>query len=278
MTYERNGINVIYENSEQDGKLLADYLGNKFDPDGGRFDYGQEQETRNKHALTYMGEWHGEIINDHCLKITSQPDTLLGILSERIFELDTAGSRLSITQKMKNISSEPISYFFWGRTLIKLGGKLITPLKPDSSIPGKWGRYIWGNPVKFETDSLDPGVQVKNNLLSLIPTAAGNEKYGTDAEAGWMAYGYKGLLFIKKYRFNENISYTEHFNQTNIFYTNKKLFAEMEPISPTVLLNPGEEYSYPENWYLVEYPPAWEIDFEVEKAAQLIDGYAYPVP
>ncbi len=276
MAYERDGINIIYENPDQDGKLLADYLKNKFDPDGGRFDYGQELTTRDKHAITFMGEWHGEIMNDHCLKIISQPDRNLGILSVRMFELDPITSQLSVTQIMKNISSEPTSYFFWGRTLVKVGGKLLTPLNPKSAMPGNWGRYIWGDPVEFKVDTSDPGVQIKNNMFSLVPTIAGNEKYGTDSREGWMAYGYKGLLFIKKYHFYENMSYTEHFNQTNIFYTNKKLFAEMEPISPTALLQPGEEYSYSENWYLIEYPPASDINFDIVKAAQFVKQYEYP--
>ncbi len=276
MVYERNGVNPIYEDPKQDGILLQDFEEKSFDPDGGRFDYGQEKVTSKKHNLTYMGKWHGEILDDHSVKLTSQPDSSLGILSIRIFELDSETSRLAITQTMKNISSKSLEYFFWGRTLVKVGGKLMMPLNPDSNIPGKWGRYIWGEQEKFENDPADPGVEIIENIFSLIPSEAGNAKYGTDARDGWMAYGYKGLLFFKKYNFYEDQPYTELYDQTNIFYTNKTLFAEMEPISPTAVLEPGEEYSYTENWYLIEYPPASDNRFDVIEAARVIGEYKYP--
>ena len=275
MVYERDGINVIYEDPRQDGKLLKNYLEEGFDPDGGRFDYGQELVTMDIHQLTYMGPWMGEILDEHTLKITSQPDTSLGILSSRLFHLDPASSELTVIQTMKNISSEATEYFFWGRTLVKVGGKLIMPLNPESTIPGRWGRYIWGEDERFETDPDDPGVDIQGNIFSLIPTEAGNAKYGSDAKNGWMAYGYRGLLFIKRYEYDEKMTYTELYNLTNIFYANRNLFAEMEPVSPTAFLNPGEEYSYTEKWYLEKYPPASDNHFDVNEAADIIEAMEF---
>ncbi len=266
MVYERNGINVVYENPDQDGLLLKDYLKVGFDPDGGRFDYGQEEITRNIHAGTYMGPWIGTIVNNYCLEINSVEDKDLGILSSRIFSLDPNSSKLRITQTMKNISDKPSEYFFWGRTLVKTGGKLFMPINPESQIPGEWGRYIWGKPEKFENDPNDPGVAITDNIFSLNPEIAGNAKYGNDSRAGWMAYGYKSLLFIKKYGYFPKEVYTEKYGLTNIFYTNKNAFAEMEPISPTAYLKPGEFYSYTEDWFLLEYSPCSETDFNVTKA------------
>jgi hypothetical protein len=270
MAYERDGINVIYEDRLQDGKLLGDYLEGGFNPDGGRFDYGQEKITREIHQLTYMGAWRGEIVDDYALEITSQPDTTLGLLSSRLFRLDPQSSKLTVTQTMKNISSETTEYFFWGRTLVKLGGKLFMPLNPESVIPGKWGRYIWGENERFEIDPEDPGVDIQGGIFSLDPILAGNAKYGTDAKDGWMAYGYKGLLFVKKYEYDEMMQYTELYNLTNIFFTNRKKYAEMEPVSPTPSLKPGEKYSYTEKWYLEKYYPANDNQFDVTEAAAII--------
>jgi len=269
MKYERNGINVIYENRDQDGLMLHDYIEQKFDPDGGRFDYGQEQVTKDLHSQTYMGKWTGEIISRLCLKITSLPDSALGILSTRVFELDPESARLRITQTMKNISDKSTDYFFWGRTLVKPEGKLFMPINPESRFPDKWGRYIWGDPEIFESDPEDPGVEIKNGIFSLIPQKAGNEKYGTDSHKGWMAYGYKSLMFIKKYEYFPNQKYTEKYGLTNILYTNK-LFAEMEPVSPAALLKPGEIYSYAEDWFLLEYSACQEINFDVIRAREFL--------
>jgi len=270
MVYERNGVNVIYENSQQDGKLLAEYLSQGFDPDGGRFDYGQESITRDKHALTYMGPWNAEIKDDFSVNLTSQPDSDLGILSTRTFSLDPQTSRLTILHKMENISQAETEYFVWGRTLVRLGGKLFTPLNPESKMPGQWGRYIWGDKVTFNNAPDDKGVKLENGFFTLIPSEAENQKYGTDSQAGWMAYGYNGLLFIKSYGYQPAEEYTEHFGQTAIFYTNKKIFAEMEPIFPIAKLKKGESASFIEKWYLEPFSEAASKSFDVSKASKIV--------
>ncbi len=273
MVYKKNGIDVIYENPSQNGKTYQDFLAHPFDPDAGRFDYGQESVTQKLHALTWMGPWEGEIVDDYTVVISSQPDQKLGLLSTRTFTLDPGSSRLKVIQTMKNITGDTLEYFFWGRTLVKTGGKLFMPLNPESVIPGKWGRYIWGDPVKYETDPDDPGVDVEKNMFSLIPEEAGNQKYGNDSHAGWMAYGFKGLIFVKEYGYFPEKAYREHYNQTNIFYVAKKRFAEMEPISPQWTLKPGGSASYTENWYLLVYPPAENTDFDVVKAKKFLLKY-----
>ena len=275
MSFERNGINIIYEDSSQDGLLLGDYMGERFDPDGGRFDYGQEEKTRHLHAQTYMGPWEGKILNELSLQITSLPDTNLGILSSRTFTLDPNTAHLKVIQTMKNISEFQTSYFFWGRTLVKLGGLLFMPLNPKSNIQGQWGRYIWGDPVVYGNDQDDNGVEVRENIFTLDPELAASEKYGNDSQAGWMAYAFNSLLFVKKYGYFKGNVYTEHYGQTNVFYTNRKTFAEMEPISPTAILNPGEEYSYSEDWYLIPYSQGSVKVLDACKARDFLIEYGF---
>lgn len=269
MRYEINGTNIIYENKNQNGKLLDDYIREGFDPDGGRFDIGQELVTKDLHENTYMGPWTVEITDNYTLEITSVCDLNLGLQLTRTFCLDQESSHLRITFGMKNISKTLKEYFFWGRTLVPVGGKLFMPLNPSSSISCGWGRYIWGNPVQFECDPDDSGVSVQNNVFSLIPSKAANEKYGNDSYEGWMAYGYKGIIFLKTYKQPVKEKYIEHFKQTNIFYTNR-VFAEMEPISPVAILKTGDTASFTENWYLINYTDAESPDFDVLKAAKFI--------
>ncbi len=219
-----------------------------------------------------MGPWEAKVLNENSLQITSLPDQNLGILSTRTFTLDPQESHLKVIQTMKNISESPTDYFFWGRTLVKLGGLLFMPLNPQSEIQGQWGRYIWGRPVVYGHDPDDKGVIIKDKFFCLDPETASSEKYGNDSQAGWMAYGYKSLLFVKKNGYFPKSKYTEHYGQTNVFYTNRKTFAEMEPISPTAFLMPGEEYSYEEDWFLLEYLPCFEKGFDVFAAAKFIES------
>lgn len=269
MVFERDGINPIYENPEQNGLLLEDYIKLGFDPDGGRFDYGQERFTSDKHSLTFMGKWQAEVLSDYSLKLSSASDYTLGILSTRTFELDPKSPCLRIIQTMKNISSKPTNYFFWGRTLVKPEGKLIMPVNPESSLPGQWGRYIWGDPEQFLIDEHDKGVCLKDGIFSLIPLNAENEKYGTDSKEGWMAYGYKSILFVKKYDYIPDAEYGELYGLTNIFYTNKQ-FAEMEPISALARLSPEEEFNYTEDWYLLNYPECESNNFDPKVCSEYL--------
>jgi len=172
---------------------------------------------------------------------------------------------------MKNISQAETGYFIWGRTLVRLGGKLFIPLNPESKMPGQWGRYIWGDPVTYKNDPDDKGVKLENGFFTLIPSEAENQKYGTDSQAGWMAYGYRGLLFIKNYGYQPDEEYAEHYGQTAIFYTNKQIFAEMEPIFPMVNLKKGESASFMEKWYLEPYSDAASTDFDVSNASRSVE-------
>lgn len=273
--FGRKGINLIYEDNRQDGLILEDFQKKKFDPDGGRFDYGPEELTDPVHALTYVGPWKMMGASASILTIESLPDLQLGLRSGRTFRLMKDKPGLQIIQTMHNISDSPLEYFFWGRTLVNTGGKLFMPLNPESIYPDKWGRYIWGNPHRFSSDPEDTGVSLEDGFFNLFPDRAKNEKYGTDNKEGWMAYGYRSLIFLKKYPFYPNGKYTELFGQTGIFYTNRSTFAEMEPISPAALLTPGEEYTFTEEWYLPEYQKAENSGFNTKEAVDFLKKHSY---
>lgn len=268
--FTRNGINVIWEDSTQNGKYLKDYIEEGFDPDGGRFDLAPEHITQGIHHTTYMGAWKVEMLNDHALKIISPKDTLLGMQCTRIFQLDENEPFLKITLTMTNISDDVTNYWFWGRTLVNTGGTIFTTLKADSKFPEKWIRYIWKkNKTLHQADLNDKGVQVKNNLFVLDPLKANNQKYATDGTDGWMAYHYKSLLFIKTFDVFPHGEYPEN-GFTHIFYTNHTHFAEMEPVSPLATLPPGDTYSFTENWHLLEEKEVSDKGFTIKKAAEFI--------
>ena len=257
MRFEKDGVNILYENSSLNGKILADYENNWFEPDGGRFDYGPEAVTSYIHNITWLGVWTAEVINQYTIKIISPSDTSLKLLSERTFSLDSMSSHLTITLSMKNISKTETKYWFWNRTLVKVGGKLIIPMNTaDSQLPDKWVRCVWGNPNTYFSDATDPGIKIFNDsVFSLNPSLAKSQLYGTDSKKGWMAYSYAGKLFVKKYNYVRDQTYGVPLGLISQTYTNGR-FLEMEPVSPMVSLKPDSSYSYTENWYLYKYPNA----------------------
>ena len=254
LSFALNGSNVIFEDSTQNGKLLSDYRKKWFDVDGGRFDLGPEGATHKLHLLTWMGTWDAKIKGDNSVEIISQPDQRLGAQIKREFTLNK-NSSLTIKQTVKNISDTTKSWFFWDRTLVPVGGKLVVPMNPESKYSQGWGIWEWdANNAIIHTDNIsDPAVTTNDGNLLFEPTSSSPRgKYGTDSHDGWMAYGYKNVLFVKQQKYFPDKIYTEAGGQILIFFTSGK-FMEIEPVSPTTTLKPGDSYSFSANWWLFPY-------------------------
>jgi len=252
LSFSLNGKNIIFENVSQNGKTLNDWRIKPFDPDGGRFDYGPERTTQSTHSLTWMGAWSAEIIDDYTVRLTSAADTTLGMLSIREFRLHADSAVLMIKQTGTNITNYPLVRHFWGRTLVKPGGILVLPVQPRSRFEHGWGRYLW-NPDRIESpDSTDERIKIDHKTFrfhAVGPTLKG----GTDADDGWMAYAVNGLLFIKRFIVYKGQDYSGSDRMTGIFYSNGT-FTEIEPCSPTYIIQPNSSVSFLERWELEVVP------------------------
>lgn len=254
MSYSIKGENIIYENHKLDGLNLKDYRKQNFDPDGGRFDWGPEKETRGIHDITWMGDYKAEIVDDYTLKLISPDDDSLGIRTIRVFSLDSLSSYLTIKNTMLNISDRQTDWFYWSRSLVKKGGTIILPLNPNSIYPHGWGKYHWDNGEHIEFENpIDRNLHIIDNTISYIANSGQSIKIATDSNLGWMAYIYENLIFIKKYKHFYGQNYTQGPNITSIFFIGDH-FVELEPLSPQAILQPGEKYSFTEHWWLMDAP------------------------
>lgn len=270
LSFEKNDHNVIYENQNLNGVSYEDFLKNNFDPDGGRFDVGPEEITKDLHQLTWMGEWETLNFVDNMLTIISPVDSVLGLQTIRSFELNPKCSHVTIKQTIINISNTNLAYSYWGRTLVKIGGKLILPKNNNSEFPLGWGKYQW-NPSAFITKDLsDNSFKSKGKYLIFEPQF--ESKYGTDATNGWMAYHLSPSIFIKKWKVDEIDDFRTEYNLKNIVYTNMK-FLEMEPVSPLIELSPGQTFSFVEYWWLFDEK---EISSNSKKIGKFADQLAPP--
>jgi hypothetical protein len=251
LAYRIPGEDIIYRNPAQDGKSYADFLFERFDPDAGRFDLGWERDTETIHDNLWMGPYEVEITGKLSVKLTSQYSHQLGIKLEREFILDSTTSHLIVRQTMINLSEKETSWFFWGRTLVPIGGKLVMPLNPISKYPHGWGDFA-GEPWGFRIDNPSHHqMQIKDGkLIFHAENTDHSAKFATDASEGWMAYTLNNLVFVKRFEVAINGIYTDH--QTAIVYTHSRDFIEMEPNSPHALLKPGERYTFEEHWWLLE--------------------------
>ncbi len=268
LSYSLNGKNIFYENTSLNGKTLANYIASPFDPDGGRFDVGFESLTAPIHDTTFIGPYTTEITGNYSIKMTSMVDKQLGIDICREFSLDSTSSYLLVRQTMTNRSGHETGWFFWGRTLCPIDGKMIVAVNPESKYKFGWGKY-YKSPWRFVHDNPeDTLIQVSDTLLSFRATKTGKSgKYATDADKGWMLYGLNEVLFLKKFDIDLSKVYKTDSAQTIIFYTDGNKFVELEPNSPQALLKPGESYSFDEHWWLFSYPKAKTKNFDGTEAA-----------
>jgi len=254
LVMEKDGVNILWEDSNIDGKTLDDFNEKYFPPDAGRFDIGPGELTSGIHAKPWLGSWHAEIIDSLTLELRCIDEKGLGLELVRRFTLDPENPELKIFQSMKNISNEQKRYWFWNRAFLEIGGVAFSPVNQNSKYPDKWNRYIFGDIDSLASDPTDEGVQIRDSLFILNSLKAENLKYGTDSEEGWMAYHYKNLLFINTFPHYLNETYGEAGKQTNIYFLlnkGERQFIEIEPVSPVFELQPGESGSFEQSWHLL---------------------------
>lgn len=250
LAYELNGKNIIYSDPKSDGALYSPDNPNPY-ADGGRFDIGPEQFIPQRPAL-FVGRWEGAIIGIREAEMISQKDTSTGVQLIRHFRLDENSSRLYVTQTIRNISDDTKYYSHWSRTFVKGGGISMTPLNPRSRFPKGYLIYASGIMDFRPADTLN--VRVRNGILE-ITGAPQRPKFVMDIADGWSAYiGLDDQLFIKKFPVYPGRIYGE-MSAANavIWYNTEGRMCEIEPLGPLETIEPGEQVSFTETWYLFDF-------------------------
>jgi hypothetical protein len=250
LVYELHGKNVLSRDPLMDGKKYEPEL-NAGSPPGGRFDIGPEKITPARPALFY-GKWESRITGRFKAQLISQKDTSTGVQLIRNFRLDKNSSKLICTQIIKNISNKTKRYCFWSRTFVKGGGISLTPLNPNSRFPKGYINYGPGTVMDFMPAD-EPNVRVRNGILE-ITGAPERPKFVMDVNEGWLAYiTNDDQLFIKKFPVYPERIYGEMSAANVSIWYYKEEKCEIEPIGPMESIKPGEEVSFTETWYLLDY-------------------------
>lgn len=250
--YALNGKNILYVNPKEDGYLLES--GNTFgpfSPSGGRCDIGPEMTTP-AHPTLWLGQWDVVHADELGVIIQSKKDPVTGLQLERFFKLAEKTSHLTFTQTVRNLSEEPITCFHWSRTLAVGGGIAIAPVNPQSRYPKGYLLYGDGSVMNY-MPAEEPNICITNNCL-MITGEPSRAKFALDVAVGWLAYAAKNdLLFVKKFHVYPGRVYGEMAaNNVSIWYYKNEM-CEIEPIGPKELLEPGDEFSFTEEWWLLPW-------------------------
>jgi hypothetical protein len=251
LEYSWKGVNSIMLDPDQDGWIYGPNR-KRIDPCGGRLDIGPEM-TIPKHPTLWLGAWTGATVGQRKARLTSQHDEATGVQLVRDFELSAESSHLRVTQTIRNVSHETVSYCHWSRTLACPNGICVVPLTPLSRFPKGYVMYGPGPVMNYRPQ--DPSIRIQDGHL-VIDGLPKYPKLGIDTYAGWLAYLMReDLLFVKRFPSYPDRIYGEMAAITVSIYYHPKM-CELEPIGPMERLEPDSAASYTEDWWLLEmrYP------------------------
>ncbi len=229
---------------------------------GFQLDIGPEMRQIPAHPALWAWEYAAAPLGTSALRLTSQADGALGLQVVKEVGIDPASGALEVVGKMRNVSKPETSFCFWDRTLCVGGGWTLLPMNPSSRFAAGWvqGRRQGPNLWDYDGDKPShPNIQVMDGVL-VVKTGGREQKVGTDTMDGWIAYARGRLLFVKYFPCYPAGKYTDggltlaHYFRENV--------AELEPISPEVVLKQGQEYVFPQMWVLIP------LEREIESFAE----------
>ncbi len=254
LNFSLNGENILFDSTGANGRTLL--TSSNISVGGYQLDIGPELRGIPDHKWLWQGPWNWRLPRPFVVHVFSDPDKSVGVQLEKEFVIDPDTGEFGLTQRMRNIVTNDISFCLWDRTLCKVGGFAMFPLNRSSRFKAGWSirRGARVPEYRYEGDKpSDARVRIMDGVLvaraEAVPDAA-TLKVGADSDAGWIAYARGKILFVKYFPVFAKGNYSDGGNTVE-FYCSERV-AELEPLSPEVTLKPGETYSFPEKWILIE--------------------------
>ncbi len=275
LVYSRQGENALYAREDEKGYRYDPKKGDQPFMAGGRFDIGPEKIVPRRPEL-FHGPWEGEITGDRQARLISVKHEATGVQLMRDFTLDESGTRLVCVQTMINISDRETNWCYWSRTLSVGGGICVIPLTDPSKYPNDYVMYGPDSSIMYRP--VDEHIYRRDDFL-IVDGAPKRPKLGMDSYAGWFGYlTPSNLLFLKKYPTYPERNYNEIAGLTiSIWYVENwrgwLSTCELEPIGPKETLQPGEQATFTEEWWLVPHDfPEDSKDLDLETLKRVAEA------
>jgi hypothetical protein len=246
LEYALNGVNAIALDEAGRGWLPGN-PNRQGAATGGRLDIGPEQ-TIPRHPLLWEGAWTAETPAACSARLASQPDPATGVQLIRDFKLNPSTSELSVTQTIRNVSTQTVEYCHWSRTFGQGYGIVVLPVTEPSRFPNRYVMYQPDGAIQMRP--VDPHIRQESGRI-IIDGVPKYPKLGFDSAAGWFAYAMPNdLLWVKRYQVDRDRVYNEVAGLTvSIWYPDRPM-VELEPIGPRERIAPGESAAFTEIWTL----------------------------
>ncbi len=214
-------------------------------------------------------------IEGKCFAFAAPPESEppgANLQKEMVIELADAGSRVTVTHRIRNLGAKATKMAPWALSVMANGGKAILPLPPRA--PFSADRLLPEGVMALwcYTDLGDPRWRIGTKYIQLqqAQDSAGPFKEqmgGIFNPSGWGAYFRNGHLFVKKARPEVGAKYPDFGCNFEVYTDPHSL--ELETLGPLRNLKPGETAEHVEHWWLFK-------DIEAGEGESWIDSVIVP--
>lgn len=191
------------------------------------------------------------------VRFSPAPESAFGLQKEIDVKLEPAGSKVTLTHRIRNVGTAPTELAAWSLSVMAPGGMEVIALPPHRPHPGS-ARNAKG-PADFApsltlalwpyTDFTDPRWHFGSKFITLTQDARrGPTKLGLAHRAGGVGYLNGGVLFVKRFEYRDGQTYPDGGVNYETF-TNEDML-EMESLGPLTTLAPGRSVEHVETWEL----------------------------
>lgn len=267
--FEHAGVNVLLEDPELDGKVLA--AGENWMKWDGSQPDTLTPENGNQLEHVWMGQY--EVAHADALRLVckSAENKSAGLRQEKEFILDPEKPVMTVKRRLFNVSGKPARWAFWDRTLCPAGAVGVAPVNPGSAYaPALWGEL---KEKKFAPGTPGAGNPAVTDGVFIAWTKGKGVMVGMDAWEGWTGAFVKGLFFGITYPAVEGKEYPRGPGVNNSFwFTDDAL--EVEPVSWFFDIEPGGAAEWVVTWSLT---PVADMPSDAAGIAALAKALAPPL-
>jgi hypothetical protein len=194
-----------------------------------------------------------EELGERWVRLVQPVEKQTGVQKEMTLALADEGTALTVEHVLTNHGPWGIDLAPWALTILngEGGGTVILPQEPYKShneelLPAR-PMVLW-----HYTDLSDPRWQIGPRLLRLRVDATRPEpqKLGIADKQGWAAYARSGLLFVKRFGFDDTSVYPDEGSTCETYTAGS--FVELETLAPVFHVLPGDYAEHTELWYLFD--------------------------
>lgn len=183
------------------------------------------------------------------VRVTQPVESTNGIQKELDIYLDAHSTKVTVVHRLYNRNLWPVELAPWALSAMRTGGQAVAPLPPRGThhddLQPTGCVSLWAY-----TDMSDPRWKWGREyvFLSQDPEKQEPQKAGFWVPAGWAAYHWNDVLFIKQFEIKNGKKYPDK-NVNVEFYTDHSLI-EVETLGPLKCIEPDQSVEHVETWSL----------------------------